>query len=321
LSYESYTTDLIERVQINHGEDDVGIIYPEDATGNCLTISENMILGTCTSAQVMGVATTLYEHLKEITYVPFSATVSRSIRVRAGDVVSITDSDGHTFTSYVMKMSVTPSGTTLTATGDKSYGSNAAVASERYSNLTGKVLAIKKTVDGLQIKNEDLEGRVGGLEISTDEFKTYVENNYVLGDEFHKYRTESIQTAEGFEQRFKRVEGSISETNAHIKSGVLYYDEQNRPKIGIEIGQRTEVEGVESFNKYAQFTSDKLSFFGSSGEEVASVGDKKMSIANVEITGNKNVDGSDYGSFRQGGFLDTTRANGDIVSKWVGGVN
>jgi hypothetical protein len=317
LSYESYTTDLIERVQINHSEDDVGIIYPADATGNCFTISGNMILGASGRDDVTQVAADLYTLLKEITYVPFNVTVPRTIHVRAGDIVSITDVKGAVFTSYVMKVAVTPSGTTLTATGDKSYESNAAVSSEKYTNLTGKVLTIKKDVDGLKVKNEDLAGRVGSLEISTESFKT----SFVSSKEFTDYRTEAEQTAEGFEQRFTQVEGSIRETNAHIRSGVLYRNEDNVPVIGIEIGQKTEGEGVETFNKYAQFTSEKLSFFDSGGDEVASVGDRKMSIANVEITGNKKATDPDYGSFKQGGFLDITRANGDIVSKWVGGVS
>ena len=316
LSFENYTTDLIERVQINHSDDDVGIIYPADATGNCFTVSENMILGSCTSEQVTQVATSLYTLLKDVTYVPYSVTVSRTICVRAGDVVSITDSNGRLFTSCVMKVAVTPSGTTLTATGDKSYGSNAAVASEKYSNLTGKILAIKKDVDGLLIENKDLEDRVGTLEVTTESFKTA----FVSEDTFGKYKSEAEQTAKGFTQRIEIVEGSIRDTKAHINSGVLYHNEDNVPVIGIEIGQTTKGEDGDVFNKYAQFTSEKLSFFDSGGDEVASVGDRKMSIANVEITGNKNATEPDYGSFRQGGFLDITRANGDIVSKWVGGV-
>ena len=317
LSYENYTTALIERVQINHGEDDVGIIYPADETGNCFTVSENMILGTCTKEQGTLVATGLYTLLKDVTYVPFSVTVSRTIRVRAGDIVSITDSNGKLFTSYVMKVAMTPSGTTLTATGDESYGSNAAVASEKYSNLTGKVLSIRKDVDGLQIENKDLNGRVGALELTTESFKT----TYVAEDEFGKYKSEAEQTANGFKQRFESAEKDIGDTKAYIDTGRLYVNEKGVPIYGIKIGQRTEGADGEVFDKYAQFGSEKMSFFDSSGDEVASVGYQKMSITNVEITGNKNATEPDYGSFRQGGFLDTTRANGDIVSKWVGGAN
>ena len=283
LSYESYATDLIERVQINHSEDDVGIIYPVEATGNCFTISNNMILGTCSSEQVLEVATSLHEHLKDITYVPFSVTVGRTIRIRAGDIVSITDSAGHVFTSYVMNVSVTPSGTTLSATGDKSYDSEAAVSSEKYSNLTGKVLSIQQSIDGLKIKNEDLEGKVSGLELTTESFKTYVEETFVSDDEFHRYRTEAEQTAEGFEQRFERVEGDIRETNAHINSGLLGHTDAGGPIYGIEVGQRNLVDGIETFDKYARFTADRLSFYDANNTEVSYIGDYKQVITNAEV--------------------------------------
>ena len=286
LSYESYYTDLIERVQINHEDNDVGIIYPADATGNCFTVSKNMILGTCANEDVMSVASSLYTQLREVTYVPFNATVARTIRVRAGDTVSITDSDGNVFTSYVMKVSVTPSGTTLTATGDKSYGSNAAVATEQYSNLTGKILSIKKDIDGLRIKNEDLDGKMSGLEVTVDGITSYVENNFVSDGDFNSYRTEAEQTATGFNKKFEIIEGSINETKAHINSGILDYDENGMPIVGIEVGQRSATAGVEIFYKYARFTSDRLSFYDSNDVEVAYVSDYKLVITNAEISGN-----------------------------------
>ncbi len=319
LSYESYTTDLIERVQINHSEDDVGVIYPADVAGNCFTISENMILGTVDRDDVMQVAASLYSHLRDITYVPLSVTVPRTIFVRAGDIVSVTDASGNTFESYMMKMSVTPNGTTLTSTGDKSYGSNAAVSSEKYSNLTGKILSISKSVDGLVIKNEALDGKVSGLEVNISGLKTYVEETFVSGDSFEKYKSEVTQTSKDITARFENVESDIRETNAHIKAGLLHHNEDGTPMYGIEIGQRTETDGVETFDKYAQFTSEKLAFFDQSGNEVTQVGDKKMSITNVEITGNANRTDGEYGTFKQGGFVDITQADGSIVTKWVGG--
>ena len=176
LSYETYQTDTIERVQIKHSDDDVGVIYPADVSGNCYAISQNMLLGACTVEDVTAVASNLYEQLKSVTYVPFSVTLPRTLKIRAGDIIALRDINGHSFISLVMKMSVTGSGVTISSTGDKSYGSTAAVASEKYNNLTGKVLEISKTVDGLSIVNEDLAGRVGSLELSTGAFEVQIRN-------------------------------------------------------------------------------------------------------------------------------------------------
>jgi hypothetical protein len=224
LSYENYTTDLIERVQINHSEDDVGTIYPADIEGNCFTVSNNMILGLLDSTTLVQIASSLYTHLKDISYVPFSVTVPRTIGVRAGDIIRVITSGGKSFDTYVMKVDVTPSGTTLSATGDKSYGSNAAVSSEKYSNLTGKILAISKTIEGLVVENKDLVGRVGTLEVNTEKFETTVGKTYVTEDAFGKYQTSVnnrfTQTANGFEFSFSETKNAIGDVDGKLTEEV-----------------------------------------------------------------------------------------------------
>ena len=322
LSYESYSTELIERVQINHAEDDVGVIYPESATGNCFTLSGNMILGAVSREDITEVARGIYEQLHNMVYVPFSVTVPRTILVRAGDRISLSSSDGNTFESYVMKVGVTPSGTTLSATGDKSYGSNAAVSSEKYNNLTGKILSISKSIDGLVVKNEDLTGKISGLELTLEGYKTYVEETYVTDDGFEeKYKSVSEQTTKAINDHFAALDAFKNDTTANIKTGLLGYTEDATPIpiYGIEIGQRTERDGQEIFDQYARFTSEKLSFFDQGGNEVTQIGDKKMSVTNVEITGSHDGGSEEYGTFKQGGFVSIARSNGEIVEKWVGG--
>ena len=237
LSYENYTTDIIERVQIKHTDNDVGVIYPADADGNCFAISDNMILGGCTTAVVTQVATSLYKQLRDISYVPCSVTVPRTLGVRAGDIIRVTDTNGYTFDTYVMKVSVSPSGTTITSTGDKSYGSTAAVSSEKYTNLTGKMLSLSKSIDGLEVKNEDLTGKVASLELSTDQFKTFVSNTYVTDTEFGQYKTEVssqfVQNAEGFEMQFQ----SVNELIDGVKDNVQNMDTERKSYIRYVDGQ------------------------------------------------------------------------------------
>ena len=174
LSYETYTTDTIKRVQIKHSEDDVGVIYPPDVAGNCFSISGNMIAGVCSADDVASIAEALYEQLSSISYVPLSIKTIKTIGIRAGDIITVRDGNGNELTTYVMKVSVSPSGTTITSTGDKSYGSSAAVASEKFANLTGKVLEISKSIDGLRVANKGLDGRVGSLELNTESFQVQI---------------------------------------------------------------------------------------------------------------------------------------------------
>jgi hypothetical protein len=174
LTYETYQTDKIERVQIKHSDDDVGVIYPAEATGNCYVISRNMLLGTCSTEDVTVVAQTLYEQLKSVTYVPFSVRLPRTLKVRAGEIIGVRDINGRAFISLIMKMNVAANGVTISSTGDKSYESAAVVASEKFTNLTGKVLEISKNVDGLSVKNKSLDGRVGSLELNTGAFQVQI---------------------------------------------------------------------------------------------------------------------------------------------------
>ena len=320
LSYESYSTDPIARVQIKRSDDDIGAIYPADATGNCFTISDNMIIGAMAQSDVTAVAMSLYAQLQNVSYVPFSVSLPRTIRVRAGYKIKITESGGNTFETYVMKVTVSPSGTTLSATGDKSYGSNAAVSSEKYDNLMGKVLTISKSVDGLLIENKDLSGKVSGLEMTTESIRTYVEESFVSGDDFEKYKSEVTQTSKDITEKYESLNKYKEQTSANIKTGLLYETEDKQLVYGMEIGQRTtDANGNEIFNKYARFTADKLSFFDQGGNEVSQIGDKKMSVTNIEVTGSQDGDTEDRGTFKQGKFVRITQANGGIVTKWVGG--
>ena len=96
---------------------------------------------------------------------------------------------------------------------------------------------------------------------------------------------------------------------AHIHSGLLYYDDLGAPVFGLEIGQRTEVDGVETFHKYAQFTADRLAFFDRNGYEVAYISDRKLFITEVEITGSQVI----------GGFRKMVVPGVGVVTKWIGG--
>ena len=308
LSYEAYTTDIIDRVQIKQTDNDIGVIYPGDVTGNCFVIRENMLLATCTTEVITQVAMVLYNQLHTISYVPLKVALPRTIAVRAGDIITIRDPRGTEITTYVMKVSVTPSGTSVESTGNKSYESNAAVSNEKYTNLIGRVLEIKKSIDGLTIENKDLAGKVAGLEMTTESIRTYVEETFVSGDEFNEYKSESEQTAKDFTQRFESVEEGMRETNAHIKTGLLE-TKDGIPIYGMEIGQRTEVNGEEAFDKYARFTAEKLSYYDSNGNEVSYISDKKQYVTHTEVTGSSKL----------GGFVDTVLPGGGVVTKWVGG--
>ena len=234
LSYETYATAPIERVQIKQSDDDLGVIYPSDADGNCFTISGNMLLATCSTEDITSVAATLYEQLCTISYVPAKVSMYRTIAVRSGNIVRIRDTHGTEITTYVMKVSINGSGTNIESSGNKSYETNAAVASEKYTNVLGRLLEIQKTIDGLRVANSDLAGKVGTLELSTEEFKTSVSNTYITADAFGEYQTtvstKFTETDNSFEMKFdQRIDEVSSDSQDKYKelSSYIRFEDGN----------------------------------------------------------------------------------------------
>lgn len=100
---------------------------------------------------------------------------------------------------------------------------------------------------------------------------------------------------------------SLLETNAYIRTGILYYSEDGTPVYGLEIGQTNAVDGTETFHKFARFSSSRLSFYDRNDTEVAYISDYKLYITNVHITGKLTI-----GEYE----IDTTDG---LAFRWTGG--
>lgn len=168
---------------------------------------------------------------------------------------------------------------------------------------------IIKSADIVQAYYDEISTRLEGLYVAESDFGTFIEKTE---QETNQSATDIEQLFSNFQQILTDIENlnfTLAEVNAHIRSGLLYYDENSIPVYGLEVGQRTTVDGEEVFNKYARFTSDRLSFYDQNDTEVAYISDYKLYIRNVEITS----------IYKIGGLRDTVMANGDVVTKWVGG--
>lgn len=179
-------------------------------------------------------------------------------------------------------------------------------ASVRFNELKALII---KSADIINAYYEVISARLAGEYVAQSDFGTFQEmtENQIKANStaIEQYYTNLQQIITDIEN----VEHTLIEVNACIKTGLLYYDEDGAPVYGLEIGQRTEIDGEEVFNKYARFTSEKLSFYDSNGIEVAYISDKKLYITHIEVTG----------SFTQGGFVDIILADKSVVTKWIGG--
>lgn len=158
--------------------------------------------------------------------------------------------------------------------------------------ITEEVGVIDKDLQGVKAGVEgdikDLSNELGSLDTKLEDAKS------ALGSDLEKLKNS-----------LDALNHTLIEVNAHIKSGLLYYDGEI-PVYGLEVGQKNTINGVETFNKFARFCAGRLSFYDQYGTEVAYISDRKLYITHAEVTG----------TLRLGGYLIDT-SNG-VTFKWVG---
>ena len=192
LSYEDYTVKAIEKVQIRQSDSDVGVIYPDSTTAtNTYAVQGNLLLTTGTEANLKSVVQNLYNVLKNVTYTPCKVSVPSSSGLACGQIVHVKDARGREFDTYLMSATISSGKASFESVGSASRESSSAVNSQSYKNLTGKMLEIKTSVDGLEVKASDLTGKYTDLKATVDGLSSEVKKdtkitgggNLILGSE------------------------------------------------------------------------------------------------------------------------------------------
>lgn len=198
LSYEDYTVKAIEKVQIRQSDSDVGVIYPDSTTAtNTYAVQGNLLLTTGTEANLKTVAQNLYNVLKSVTYTPCKVSVPSGSGLTCGQIVHVKDARGREFDTYLMSATTSSGKASFESVGSASRESSSAVNSQSYKNLTGKMLEIKTSVDGLEVKASDLTGKYTDLKATVDGLSSEVKKdtkitgggNLILGSESFKNAT------------------------------------------------------------------------------------------------------------------------------------
>lgn len=195
LSYEDYTVKAIEKVQIRQSDSDVGVIYPDSTTAtNTYAVQGNLLLTTGTEANLKTVAQNLYNVLKSVTYTPCKVSVPSGSGLTCGKIVHVKDARGREFDTYLMSATISSGKASFESVGSASRENSSAVNSQSYKNLTGKMLEIKTSVDGLEVKASDLTGKYTDLKATVDGLSSEVKKdtkitgggNLILGSESFK---------------------------------------------------------------------------------------------------------------------------------------
>ena len=223
LRYEDYTVKAIEKVQIRQSDSDVGVIYPDSTTAtNTYAVQGNLLLTTGTEANLKSVVQNLYNVLKNVTYTPCKVSVPSSSGLACGQIVHVKDARGREFDTYLMSATISSGKASFESVGSASRESSSAVNSQSYKNLTGKMLEIKTSVDGLEVKASDLTGKYTDLKATVDGLSSEVKKdtkitgggNLILGSESFKNAELKGNAVSGSSVTYNDT-GSATVTNAN----------------------------------------------------------------------------------------------------------
>ena len=178
-------------------------------------------------------------------------------------------------------------------------------AAATFSSIKSLII---KSADIVQAYYDVINSKLKGEYVAQSSFGTFTERTEQSLTQSSKDIEQAFTDIQNISKSIDTITFTLAEVNAHIKSGVLYYDDNDLPVYGVEVGQKNTIDGVEVFKKYARFTSDRLSFYDQNDQEVAYISDRKLYISDVEV----------LSSIKIGGLKQFVLANGDIVEKWVG---
>lgn len=205
LQVADYTVQPIEKVHLKQTDDDVGTVHPDIETlANTYTVSQNTLLAGAGYAEQKSVAETLYKQLATVSYTPCTLTLPAGTGIVPGCILTAADIHGKEHAVYVMEQKRTGQKDVFRCTGSARRDSVTPANNARFEALTGKVLTLKKDVDGLILENVQSGEKTAQLSLSVDAIKTRVQQNETQ--------------AEAAVQRIVTLEQSAQELSIQVQS-------------------------------------------------------------------------------------------------------
>ena len=188
---------------------------------------------------------------------------------------------------------------------------------DQYQRLKSLVI---KTADIVRLEMDQLETQLRQQYIAKSEWGTYEEN---IHNDITATATGIVQSY-NYDSRIEAVAAGVADyeayklaTSGYIQSGIIGYDDDNFPVIGIAIGQDLKSKEItigadvyteiDMTRNLATYTSDRITFW-QNGIEVAYISNSEMGITTVHIKGKIKL-GDDW---------EIAHTNGFAV-KWIGG--
>lgn len=218
LTFSDFTVSAIDKVQVKQSDDDIGVIYPADATGaNALVISGNKLLVTDSDAALRPYVQNLYNRLNSMVYVPCSSIQTpETIDIRAGDIVTVTDGKRE-FVSWITSVKHSGNKCTFESVGSINRNTTTAVNNAKYS-AKQKMLEISTSIDGLTVKASQIEKKTDDLSSDLNNATTSMTEQYTeLKQTFDSFSVTAVTDGN------VRSKFALDQTSVTIQSGVITF--------------------------------------------------------------------------------------------------
>ena len=203
LTLSDYTTEPIDKVQIQSTFDDIGYVV---GTGdNAYVITENPLFFTNEKqSTITSIASSLLAELKTITYTPMKFSTLKDFDINCGDIIKVNN-----IPCYIMKKSIKPSGCEFECVGNKRRDTQKTEVNSAITALNNKTNELVRTVDETKSTLTEVRGSMKTLTDEQDEIKEQIAT--ITTDV-----SEVKQTAQGLTSKVSSVETTLNNLDGEV---------------------------------------------------------------------------------------------------------
>lgn len=159
LNYNDYYTTNVDKLQIRVEDSDIGVIVGDG--DNAYIIQDNPLLYADSDAELRPTAETIFNCIKDLSYMPYSIKVMPNPLLKAGDIINVTNGSGVKFKALIMDRTLTRGGDEYEATGN--------MRRTVYRSKNGSFNKLRGRINSLSITLEGTINRVSSVETTAKE--------------------------------------------------------------------------------------------------------------------------------------------------------
>ena len=181
-----YETPAVQALHVMVANTDLGVMLPENGTGNEYQVLDNPLYYGSTEAEIRSKAQDLYNRLVAFpAYTPNSVDAVCDWSIEPGDIIQVVGGDGTTRTLPIFRMTLKWAGGWARATYECTGGTGRKPATQSKRREFAAYRAYHKlevNITGIKSEIGDVQGNVANLEITASELRTQI-NGKIDGTE------------------------------------------------------------------------------------------------------------------------------------------